>query len=246
MQVVNEPANPHILIVLHQATSTPGRVGMKLLQKGCTLDIRKPALGEALPDTASEHDGAIIFGGPMSANDNEAYIRDEIDWIAKPLAEKVPFLGICLGGQMLAKQLGGKVFGFPDDRAEIGYYPIAATPRGESHGPWPTKVYQWHREGFELVDGATSLATSDGQFPQQAFQYGDTAFAIQFHPEVTQKMMHRWLVKAEHRLSLPGAMPRHTHFEDRYIHDRFVDCWLDRFLDQWLTCGKSEASLAAE
>ena len=92
-----------------------------------------------------------------------------------------------------------------------------------------------------------NLAEGGEHFPNQAFAYNDTAFAIQFHPEVTQKMMHRWLVKAEHRLSLPGAQPRDSHFRDRFIYDRAVDAWLDRFLDQWLTTAKHETvRLAAE
>ena len=95
------------------------------------------------------------------------------------------------------------------------------------------------------VRGATSLATGGEHFPNQAFSFGGTAFAIQFHPEVTQKMMHRWLVKAEHRLALPGARPRHTHFEDRFIYDRQVDAWLDRFLDQWLATANPAAALRA-
>ncbi|NNJ77577.1 MAG: glutamine amidotransferase [Anderseniella sp.] len=238
-----------IVIVLHQETSTPGRVGMKLTQKGYELDIRRPALGDVLPDNIEDYSGAVIFGGPMSANDDSEheYIRTEIDWIAKPLASGVPFLGICLGGQMLARQLGGKVFGFPDERAEIGYYGISATAEGTAYGPWPQKVYQWHREGFELVDGAVSLATSKGDFPHQAFQYGDSAFAIQFHPEVTHKMMNRWLVKAEERLALPGARPRDSHFSDRFVHDPAVDVWLDRFLDDWLATAQTPVSvLAAE
>ncbi len=236
-----------IVIVLHQETSTAGRVGMKLVQKGYELDIRRPALGDALPDNIGDYAGAVIFGGPMSANDDceHDYLRTEIDWIAKPLAAGVPFLGICLGGQMLARQLGGKVYGFPDERAEIGYYDISPTAEGAVYGAWPQMVYQWHREGFELVDGAVCLATSPGHFPHQAFRYGDTAFAIQFHPEVTHKMMNRWLVKAEHRLTLPGARPRESHFHDRYVHDPSVDCWLDRFLDRWLATAQAPVSVVA-
>ncbi len=241
--------NKRILIVLHQETSSAGRVGRKLLEKGYTLDVRRPALGCDLPHDVEQYAGAIIFGGPMSANDDieHAYIRREIDWIARPLKTGVPFLGICLGGQMLARQLGGTVYGHPDERAEIGYYAISPTSAGSAYGPWPERVYQWHREGFELVDGAICLAEGDEHFPNQAFMYGRSAFAIQFHPEVTQKMMHRWLVKAEHRLVLPGARPRESHFTDRYIHDRNVDIWLDQFLDTWLATARHvEVPLAAE
>src|SRR5262249_24812801 len=99
-----------ILIVLLQETSTPGRVGHALRQRGYPLDVRRPALGDPLPATMAEHAGAIVFGGPMSANDPTDFIRREIDWLKLPLKESKPFLGICLGAQMLASHLGSRVF----------------------------------------------------------------------------------------------------------------------------------------
>jgi GMP synthase (glutamine-hydrolysing) len=98
-----------VLIVLHRETSTPGRIGNALRALGYPLDIRRPRFGDALPRTLSGHAGAVIFGGPMSANDPDDYVRREIDWIAVPLAEQRPFLGICLGAQMLAMHLGARV-----------------------------------------------------------------------------------------------------------------------------------------
>ncbi len=118
-----------VLIVLHQESSTPGRVGNALRALGHPLDIRRPRFGDALPETLDEHAGAVIFGGPMSANDGDDYVRREIDWIEVPLREQRPFLGICLGAQMLAKQLGASVAPHPQGRAEIGYYPIRPTRR---------------------------------------------------------------------------------------------------------------------
>src|ERR1700694_4341178 len=94
-----------VLIVLHQETSTPGRVGNALRALGHPLDIRRPRFGDALPETLDGHAGAVIFGGPMSANDPEDYVRREIDWIAVPLREQRPLLGICLGAQMLGAAL---------------------------------------------------------------------------------------------------------------------------------------------
>ena len=96
---------PKVLIVLHQETSTPGRVGQELVKRGFALDIRRPRFGDLLPETLAEHAGSVIFGGPMSANDNDAFITREIDWIDVPLREEKPFLGICLGAQMLARNL---------------------------------------------------------------------------------------------------------------------------------------------
>ena len=78
-------------------------------------------------------------------------MRREIDWIEVPLREQRPFLGICLGAQMLARQLGARVAPHPQGRAEIGYYPIRPTAAGHALCPdWPEHVYHWHREGFEL------------------------------------------------------------------------------------------------
>src|SRR5258708_22945769 len=80
------------LIVLHQENSTAGRIGHALRARGVPLDIRRPRYGDPLPETLAEHAGAIVFGGPMSANDRDDFVRREIDWIAVPLEEKKPFL----------------------------------------------------------------------------------------------------------------------------------------------------------
>src|SRR5437588_744762 len=190
-----------VLIVVHSERSTPGRIGSMLREKGLVLDIRRPCLGEALPGTLAEHAGAVIFGGPMSANDSDEFIKREIDWIAVPLTENTPLLGICLGAQMMAKYLGGTVGPHPEQRVEIGYYPITPTPAGAALGWWPEYVYHWHREGFTLPAGSECLATSEC-FENQAFRYGSTALGVQFHPEVTRLMMHRWSVSGAHRFVL--------------------------------------------
>ncbi len=222
-----------ILIILHSETSSPGRVGRMLEERGYTLDIRKPCLGDSLPETLAEHEGAAIFGGPMSANDCDGFIRDETDWIAVPLKEKKPFLGICLGAQMLARHLGGKVGPHEEGLVEIGYYPLAATPEGRKLGDWPASVYHWHREGFTLTEGCELLATGE-TFANQAFRYDGAAYGLQFHPEVTRLMMHRWSVKGAHRFTLKGAQQGAEHLAGQIIHDAAVRQWLTGFLDHWL------------
>ncbi|HEX9905593.1 MAG TPA: glutamine amidotransferase, partial [Propylenella sp.] len=162
------PATPKILIVLHQETSSPGKLGQMLVAKGHHLDIRRPRFGDPLPETMAEHAGAVIFGGPMSANDSDDFIRREIDWIGVTLKEGAPFLGVCLGAQMLVKHLGGSVCGHCDGCAEIGFYRLHATEAGRRLIDWPDTVYQWHREGFDLPSGATLLARGD-IFENQAF-----------------------------------------------------------------------------
>ena len=87
-----------------------------------------------------------------------------------PLKEDKPFLGICLGAQMCARQLGGRVFRHPEGHAEIGYYPIRPTAAGLAVvDAWPEYVYQWHREGFDLPAGAELLAEGD-MFEVQAIR----------------------------------------------------------------------------
>ena len=222
-----------VLIILHQETSTPGRVGNALRALGYRLDIRRPRFGDPLPETLDDHAGAVIFGGPMSANDPDDYVRREIDWIEVALREQRPFMGICLGAQMLARHLGAKVAPHPQGRAQMGYYPIRPTAAGHAACPgWPDHVYHWHREGFELPAGAELLAEGS-DFPNEAFQYGN-AFGFQFHPDVTNAMMHRWTTRGCERLSTPGARERHHHFADRARYDVIERAWLNNFIAGWL------------
>jgi GMP synthase (glutamine-hydrolysing) len=232
-----------VLVVLHQEHSTPGRLGNALRQLGYALDVRRARLGDPLPDTMAEHAAAIIFGGPMSANDADEFIRREITWIGVPLIELKPFLGICLGAQMCARHLGGRVFRHPEGRAEIGYYPIRPTQAGLAVvDVWPECVYQWHREGFDLPGGAELLAEGD-TFEVQAFRY-DRAFALQFHPDVTHAMIHRWTTRNQDRMLLPGAKPRQTHFADRAVYDYGARAWLNLFLQRWLASVGKEVRAA--
>jgi len=220
-----------VLVVLHQETSTPGRVGQVLEAAGVRLDIRRPVLGEKLPATLERHRGAIVFGGPPSANDQEPHLRQEIDWLDVPLREDRPLLGICLGAQMMVKHLGGTVGPNPDGWVEVGYYPLRSTAAGRALMPdWPAMVYQWHREGFDLPRGIELLAEGGERFPNQAIRAGPNAYGVQFHAELTLAMMHRWTTHGHARLSLPGAQGRSAHFTGRAIHDAPVRRWLEQFL----------------
>ncbi len=232
-----DPDRPKILIVLHQQNSTPGRVGMMLNERGFALDIRRPPLGHPLPDTLEHHAGAIIFGGPMSANDDEEYVHREIDWISVPLKENKPFFGICLGAQMMVRHLGGVVAPNENEFAEIGYYPLRPTEAGRALMEWPEMIYQWHREGFSLPEGATLLATND-EYPNQAIRYGENAFGVQFHAELTTWMMNRWTTFGAYRFNLNGAQDRDQHFAGRGLYDGAVKKWLVDFLDLWI--GRAE------
>ena len=232
-----------ILIILHQETSSPGKLGQMLQAKGFRLDILKPRFGEKLPETMEEHAGAVIFGGPMSANDGDEFIRREIDWIGVTLKEGAPFLGVCLGAQMLVKHLGGKVCGHCDGCAEIGFYPLHATEAGRRLGAWPEMVYQWHREGFDLPAGATLLARGD-IFENQAFSVGGAAFGLQFHTELTYARACRGPVRGAERFKLPKAQSRAEHMAGWFRDDPPVRAWLGGFLDAGLA--QDRRGLAAQ
>ena len=194
--------------------------------------------GDPLPETMDAHAGAVIFGGPMSANDDFDWLKAETDWIGTVLKSQTPFLGLCLGAQMLAKYSGARVYTHEKGMAEIGYYPLHPTPEGMAFSEktgldWPCHVYQWHREGFDLPRGTELLAEGDS-FPVQAFSVHGTAFALQFHMDVTHAMMCRWTTRGHERMTLPNAKPRETHFEGRLLHDPACRAWLSDFIDHWL------------
>ena len=239
-------AKQPILVVLHQEHSTPGRVGRLLREMGHGLDIRLPRFGDSLPKTLCGHAGAVVFGGPMSANDDDDFVKREIEWIGAPLRENKPFLGICLGAQMLARHLGARVSAHGDAHVERGYYAVEATPEGAElcGAPFPGHVYHWHREGFDLPRGATLLARGQ-TFPHQAFSCERSAIGLQFHPEVTYAMMCRWTTRAAEQLAEPGARPTRRHLEDWYRFDAAIERWISELLKFWLAREHSGAALAA-
>ena len=113
------------LLILHQKRSRSGNIGKKLIERGYILDIRRPCLGDKLPENLNEHSLVIIFGGPMSVNEPEyEFIKYEMNWLKVVIKSGKPFLGICLGAQMLAKHLGGNVKKTNCNSSEIGFFEI--------------------------------------------------------------------------------------------------------------------------
>jgi GMP synthase (glutamine-hydrolysing) len=227
------PRKQPVLIILHQEHSSPGRVGLRLGARGYPLDIRRPRFGDPLPETMEGHAGAVIFGGPMSANDGDDFIRVETEWVKVPLAERAPLLGLCLGAQIIARQLGAAVSPHPEGQVEVGYYPLRPTEAGRQLADWPDRVHHFHREGFELPAGAVLLAEGD-VFRNQAFAYGPAAYGIQFHIELTTAMVGRWTRRMSERAPQPGAQDAAAHFAGRALHDWKTAAFLETFLDRWL------------
>ena len=102
---------PAILIIVHQESSDPGRIGEQLRARGYHLDIRRPCLGQELPATLEHHAGCVIFGGPMSANDGRLpFIHQELDFIPKRLKSGTPSLDLCLVAHLLRFPDGQNAF----------------------------------------------------------------------------------------------------------------------------------------
>lgn len=230
-----------ILVVVHQATSNLGLVGQLLQSYGYGLDLCCPAVGDPLPEQVDGYAGTIVFGGPMSANDDETlpYIRTELDWIPIVLAAETPYLGICLGAQLLARVLGATVAPRPDEFRETGYVPIQPMQCSHNLLGQLTHVFQWHKEGFELPRDAVLLARGE-VFANQAFRYGETAYGLQFHPEVTQEIIKFWNVRAI-ELNQSVAQPYDEQIKQHTRYAVSVEHWLKDFLPQWLNSAKAQS-----
>ena len=144
------------------------------------------------------YDGLVVLGGPMNVDqsDEYPYLVPEVEAIGEFIGMDAPMLGVCLGSQLIAKALGAEVRGNP--KKEIGWYDLSTTEEGEKDpllggfGP-VEKVFQWHGDTFGIPAGAVRLASSP-LCANQAFRYGDKVYGFQFHLEVDEPMIERWLV----------------------------------------------------
>ncbi len=242
----NRPSPQKIITLIHKETTIPGMVGHKLAEMGYELDIRAPIFGETLPQCLDDYAAVLVFGGPMSVNDDEPYLHKEIGWIRQVLDAGLPYLGICLGAQLLAKVLGAEVKKHSGALEEIGYYPIYAAEHAltssdsaEALFPEVLTAYQWHKEGFELPAGAVLLAWGK-DFPHQAFRWGDRAYGLQFHPEMTADMVDFWTEQGAHLLDVPNAQPRCEQISAHQRYSKSVERWLETFLCHWLAPMRAE------
>ena len=226
--------NPNtVLLIVHQKKSVSGHIGALLQNLGYSLDKRCPCIGDPLPQNLENYAAVVVFGGPMSANDcGMEGIKKELDFIPGVLKLKIPFLGLCLGGQLLARVLGAKVSPHELGHIESGFTKIYPTKIGEDWFSESDIFYQWHREGFNVPDGAQLLAKGD-KFPNQAFVYGSNAIATQFHPEITRDMIDRWTMHGAHRLNRPGAQPRQAHVKGWELYNKQIDLWSKSLLNRF-------------
>ena len=94
-------------------------------------------------------------------------------------------------------------------------------------------VYQWHKEGFDLPEGSVLLATGD-DFLNQAFRWGDRAYGLQFHPEMTADMVDLWSTNGAHLIGAPNTQSQQQQLDNHRHHHHPVDRWLETFLNNWL------------
>lgn len=149
------------------------------------------------------YDGLIILGGPMNVDqvDQYSHLATEINLIQGAIHRRLPTLGICLGAQLVAKAVGADVR--RNREKEIGWYSISLTDEGKSdplfaHFQDTERIFQWHGDTFEIPEGADHIASSS-TCENQAFRYGDNVYGFQFHLEVDEKLIERWLQVPAHK-----------------------------------------------
>jgi GMP synthase (glutamine-hydrolysing) len=170
---------------------------------------RRPAPSRPL----EAYDAAIVFGGSMHADEEETHpwLRDEEVLLRRFLDARKPVLGVCLGGQLVAKAAGAWVGRAQEP--EIGWHEVELTAAAASDPvfarlPRRFQALQWHYYAFEVPKGAVELAQSP--VCSQAFRLGELAWGVQFHPEVTLAMLEQWLEEPEEVAFDGEALGRET------------------------------------
>ena len=155
------------------------------------------------PDALAPSDGydaVLVFGGQMNVDeeDEHPWLRDEDELIRTLVARDVPVLGVCLGGQLLAKAAGAHVG--PSPESEGGFVRVELTDEAQGDplfGSLPDgfDVFSMHEYAFHVPDGAVELARSS--VCSQAFRLGERAWALQFHPEIRLEQIEEWVRLSE-------------------------------------------------
>ncbi len=186
-----------IAIIQHLANDDPAFFGAWCRAQGLPFIVFHMFEGATLPARASEHSGWCILGGAMSANDPLPYFDDLLERIREAVAEDIPVIGHCLGGQLIARALGGTVQAA--EHTEIGWSDLEVMHEaGEQwFGPGARvgtrlPLFQWHSESFSIPPSAQWLVRGQ-HCAHQAFGVGGKHLAMQFHCEVDEAKVRRWL-----------------------------------------------------
>ncbi|MBV9690091.1 MAG: type 1 glutamine amidotransferase [Ktedonobacteraceae bacterium] len=198
----------HVLVLQHVWDDPIGYLGTILQEHTIpyqTINVES----EPLPDPTLY--GAIIaLGGPQHVYDETSYpyFVEEKALIHKAVEQNIPYLGICLGGQLLAYVLGAEVK--RQTISEVGFFDVQLTQQARSDPLFQglvgyQKVFHWHADSFDLPAGAVLLATGE-RMRNQAFRYGRHAYALQYHIELSQEVLAIWLHQPESRQDLIGTV----------------------------------------
>jgi len=227
-----------VLVFQHDPFEDLGFFGEVLEKQGADYRVVRLFHGE-MPAEEWEHVRAlIILGGPMNVDEEDGFpfLRWEKRIIRAAIDEAVPILGICLGAQLIATTLGTPVFHGPV--REIGWSPISITPHGQvdsllGYLPENATVFQWHGDGFDLPAGAIRLASS-AHYGTQAFRLGKTIYGLQFHLEVTPRMIERWIEERSKDLALaPYVLPEKI-LADTQSYAPALKYYGERFLSEFV------------
>jgi GMP synthase-like glutamine amidotransferase len=193
------PTRLRALIIQHEEPTPPGLVTRWLDEIGAAVDTFRIDIDDRDVDP-TDHDLIVSLGSEFAAfDDSKPFVPREAQLMREAVDADVPILGLCFGGQMLARVLGGEVHRSSD--AEIGWLPLrSADPDLVPEGPW----FQWHFDTFTLPPGARLIAESE--VGPQAFVSGRN-LGLQFHPEVTNGIMDDWVRTYRHELDADGVDP---------------------------------------
>jgi GMP synthase-like glutamine amidotransferase len=199
------------LILQHEEPTPPGHVTDWLAEHDATVDVLRIDVDDREVDP-TDHDLIVSLGSEFAAfDDSKTFVPREAQLLRSAVDADVPVLGLCFGGQMLARVLGAEVF--RGERAEIGWLPVRSTdPELVPDGPW----FQWHFDSFTLPPGARLIAESD--VGPQAFVAG-RSLGLQFHPEVTTQIMDDWVRAYRHELDGDGVDPDELLAETKRLAD---------------------------
>jgi GMP synthase-like glutamine amidotransferase len=187
------------LVLQHEQPTPGGYVNQWLEDRGADQDIFRIDIDGREVDPR-EYDLIVSLGSEFAAFDDLPWIKREEVILRQALDADVPILGVCFGGQLLAKVAGGDAF--RSDKSEIGWLPVRTQDESlVPHGPW----FQWHFDSFTLPDGAKLIAESD--VGPQAYTIG-RSLGTQFHPEVTPEIMESWVRAYPHELEQEGVDPQ--------------------------------------
>ncbi|MBV8123587.1 MAG: type 1 glutamine amidotransferase [Burkholderiaceae bacterium] len=181
-----------VAIIQHLATDGAAYFAVWLQAQDIPFRLFQMHEGDHLPADITQHAGLCILGGAMSANDALPYYPALLDQIRLCVDRNIPVIGHCLGGQLMARALGGTVQA--SENVEIGWSEMESVhaDAAEWFGPGRFDIFQWHGESFSIPPGATQLLRGR-HCANQAFVVGDRHLGMQFHCEVDAAKIRYWL-----------------------------------------------------